>query len=722
MAKRVGPYEIAGQIGRGGMAVVYLARQPALGRQVALKELAPFGTPDETLARRFLREAQLASSLNHPNIVTVFDFIEQDGVSYIAMEYLERGSLRPFVGGMSLPQVAGVLEGLLAGLSHAEVVKVIHRDIKPENLLVTADGGVKIADFGISKAYQQVATEEMLTPAGATVGTPAYMAPEQAMALEIGPWTDLYQTGVVAYELLAGQVPFDADGSPIAVMMQHINEPVPPLPADIDPALAAWVLRMVAKEPADRPAGAREAFDELEEIVLAAAGPLWRRDARLTDPDPETEPAKPLTPAHFSSWHEYVPGEKTTPPADSSWWTAPQTPAPGSSWAGPPPVTPPPVEAIPPPPVETPPPVQAAPPVTPPPEPAATLPSADTPPPPSEPPATQLSTTPRRRRAPLLLGGLGLVVIAIIAAVVFGGGGGDPTPTPTATATPTPTVTPTATTGAAAGPFAVGARPDGVAVGAGAVWAVSSRQGTLTRIDPQTGDTTKVAVGDNPDSVLVALDRVWVTVSGEDKVVELSTDERPRVVGSIAVGQGPEGIAASGKAIWVANAGDGSVTQYIPASRATNTMDVGGRPVDVAIGGNAVWAADSANDTVVKIDGAHHAVVGSVGGIGGNPRAVAAVGEDVWVISADDGIVSRVESDTDAVADRVDVGGQPRDITTDGDSLWVTDRRRGRVVQIDAASARVVDQDSVDGGPLGVAVGFGAVWVTGFDSGDVTRL
>ena len=116
----------------------------------------------------------------------MFDFLEQDGVPYIAMEYLERGSLRPFVGRMSLAQVAGVLEGLLAALSHAEAMQIVHRDVKPENLLVTGEGGIKIADFGIAKAMQQVATEEMLTPAGATVGTPAYMAPEQAMAQEIG--------------------------------------------------------------------------------------------------------------------------------------------------------------------------------------------------------------------------------------------------------------------------------------------------------------------------------------------------------------------------------------------------------------------------------------------------------------------------------------------------------------------------------------------------------
>ena len=238
------------------MAVVYLAKQPVLGRSVALKELAPFLAGDPALAERFIREARVAGSLNHPNVVTVLDFLEQDGVPYIAMEYLERGSLRPFVGRMSLAQVAGVLEGLLAALSHAEVSRIVHRDVKPENLLITGDGGVKIADFGIAKAVQKVATEEMLTPAGATVGTPAYMAPEQAMAQEIGPWTDLYQTGVVAYELLTGEVPYRTEGAPIAVLMKHITDPVPDAPRGHRPR-ARGVGEAVDGQGAGRPPGQR---------------------------------------------------------------------------------------------------------------------------------------------------------------------------------------------------------------------------------------------------------------------------------------------------------------------------------------------------------------------------------------------------------------------------------------------------------------------------------
>ena len=135
--RTVGRYEILGEVGRGGMASVYLARQVDLGRNVALKELSAFHAADPMVAERFVRESHVAASLSHPNIVTVHDFFQEHGTPYIAMEYLERGSLRAYMKRLDLPQVAGVLEGLLAGLTHAEAAEIVHRDLKPENLLVT---------------------------------------------------------------------------------------------------------------------------------------------------------------------------------------------------------------------------------------------------------------------------------------------------------------------------------------------------------------------------------------------------------------------------------------------------------------------------------------------------------------------------------------------------------------------------------------------------------
>ena len=244
--KTVGRYEILREVGRGGMAMVYLARQTDLDRFVALKELGAFHASDPSFAHRFLRESRVAGSLCHPNIVTVHDYFEHDGTPYIAMEYVERGSLRPYVGRMNLAQIGGVLEGLLAGLTHAEAQGIVHRDLKPENLMVTADGRVKIADFGIAKATTKMQTGAFLTATGTTVGTPTYMAPEQAMAQDIGPWTDLYSVGCMAFELFTGNVPFHDSDAPMAILLRHVNEPIAPVKSirpEVDQRISDWIER-----------------------------------------------------------------------------------------------------------------------------------------------------------------------------------------------------------------------------------------------------------------------------------------------------------------------------------------------------------------------------------------------------------------------------------------------------------------------------------------------
>ena len=272
--RRVGRYEIVREIGRGATATVYLARQTDLDRQVALKELSGSHAADPSFFERFLRESRVAASLNHPNVVTVHEYFEHDGTAYIAMEYLERGSLRSFVGALTLPQIAGVLEGLLAGLEHAEARGIVHRDLKPENVMVSSTGTVKIADFGLAKALQ-ADPPAPITLTGTTVGTPAYMAPEQGLAGPVGPATDLYALGVIAYELLTGDVPYRDSDVPLGILLQHLNDPVPSprlVDPDIDPALATWVEHMLAKKPEERPASAAEAWESLDEVVSALSG------------------------------------------------------------------------------------------------------------------------------------------------------------------------------------------------------------------------------------------------------------------------------------------------------------------------------------------------------------------------------------------------------------------------------------------------------------------
>ncbi len=356
--KTVGRYEILREVGRGGMAMVYLARQTDLDRFVALKELAAFHASDAAFAQRFLRESRVAGSLSHPNIVTVHDYFEHDGTPYIAMEYVERGSLRPFVGTMSLAQIGGVLEGLLAGLAQAEQHGIVHRDLKPENLMVTSDGRVKIADFGIAKATNQMQTGAFLTATGTTVGTPTYMAPEQAMAQEIGPWTDLYSVGCMAFEMFTGRVPFHDSDAPMAILLRHVNEPIPPVKSiddSIDAGMSEWIERLLVKDPKGRTQSANEAWDDCEEIFIGLLGPRWRRGARLSGLTEQLDTPKPLTPApfdgapegdepsdDFESFGWGQPGPATPPPTDAP--AGPLEPGPIDVPTGPP--TPPPLEPV----------------------------------------------------------------------------------------------------------------------------------------------------------------------------------------------------------------------------------------------------------------------------------------------------------------------------------------------------------------------------------------
>jgi tRNA A-37 threonylcarbamoyl transferase component Bud32 len=280
----IGRYEILGELGSGAMATVHLARQLDLDRSVALKELHRIGVAESAVtASRFLREARLAGSLSHANIVTVYEYFEYDGRPYIAMEFVSGGSLRERLESLSLGQILGVLDGLLSALTHAEAHRIVHRDIKPENILVTADGRIKITDFGIAKAYT-LTSGESLTATGTAVGTPMYMAPEQVTGKQLTIATDLYAVGIVAFEMLFGYVPFGSGDTPHAILWQQVNEPLPDargLRPDLDLGLARWLENLLAKDPADRPASAAQALEALEEIALELLGNRWRREAPL---------------------------------------------------------------------------------------------------------------------------------------------------------------------------------------------------------------------------------------------------------------------------------------------------------------------------------------------------------------------------------------------------------------------------------------------------------
>ena len=252
--QRLGRYQIHQEIGRGGMARVYRATDTLLQRQIALKILAPQLSHDPEFATRFEREAVTAANLRHPAIITIFDVGESDGLRYIAMEYIAGRTLNEVLaerGRLGLALCVAVLAPVADALQFAHGQGAVHRDVKPHNILVDTDGRVLLTDFGI--AVGPKAGAERLTQAGMFMGTPEYLSPEQAQAQPPGSASDIYSLGIVAFEALAGRVPFE--GAAPQLIMAHVYTPPPALTA-LDPALPreldAIIARALAKEPTAR--------------------------------------------------------------------------------------------------------------------------------------------------------------------------------------------------------------------------------------------------------------------------------------------------------------------------------------------------------------------------------------------------------------------------------------------------------------------------------------
>ncbi len=266
-----GRYMIVRKLGAGGMADVYLAEDQELGRRIAIKILNDRHANDAQFIERFRREAKNAAALNHPNIVSIYDRGEAEDTYYIAMEYLDGRTLKELVVGRGPAPVNVAVEyarQILSALRFAHRHGIVHRDIKPHNVLVDREGRVKVTDFGIARA----GTSQM-TEAGSIVGTAQYLSPEQARGTEVDQRSDLYSLGVVLYELLTGQTPFDGE-TPVEIAMKHLSAtPRPPsqirrgVPRDLDMV----VMRALAKDPSARYQSAEEMEADLERVLRGAA-------------------------------------------------------------------------------------------------------------------------------------------------------------------------------------------------------------------------------------------------------------------------------------------------------------------------------------------------------------------------------------------------------------------------------------------------------------------
>jgi CheY-like chemotaxis protein/tRNA A-37 threonylcarbamoyl transferase component Bud32 len=261
-------YEIIRVVGRGGMGTVYLARDLELGEEVAIKTLRVELLMDDTLLERFKGEIRLTYRITHRNVVRTHYFGEWSGAYYLTMEYVEGVTLRQLIdtrGRLGVPSTLAIGSQLAESLAVAHEQGVIHRDIKPQNLLLDAEGVLKVMDFGIARLAER---SSELTEVGLVVGTPAYMSPEQLLADQLDPRSDLYSAGLVLYECLTGRLPFEAR-SAVALISKILTEE-PPTPATLNPeiplALSELITRLIARAPENRVQSARELAEQLAKM------------------------------------------------------------------------------------------------------------------------------------------------------------------------------------------------------------------------------------------------------------------------------------------------------------------------------------------------------------------------------------------------------------------------------------------------------------------------
>jgi WD40 repeat protein len=276
-------YEVLGELGRGGMGIVYKARQVGLSRLVALKVVLAGAHAGADELARFRREAEAIARLHHPNVIEIYQLGESDGVPFFSMEFCAGGSLARKLAGRPLSprKAAGLVERLARGVQAAHAVGVIHRDLKPANVLLTEDGIPKITDFGLAR---KVEGSTALTASGAIVGTPSYMAPEQAAGegKHVGPAADVYGLGAILYECLTGRPPFHA-ATAVDTLVQVLDSP-PVAPSQLRPRvparLEAICLRCLAKRPAQRFGSAAQLADELRRFLDGLPSEVQPRDGR----------------------------------------------------------------------------------------------------------------------------------------------------------------------------------------------------------------------------------------------------------------------------------------------------------------------------------------------------------------------------------------------------------------------------------------------------------
>jgi YVTN family beta-propeller protein len=696
MGSTIAGYRVEAVAGRGGMGVVYRAVQLGLDRPVALKLIAPELADDATFRQRFELESQTAASIDHPNVIPVYEAGEAEGRLFIAMRWvpgIDLGVLIRREGRLPPSRAVRVVGQVAAALDAAHRRGLVHRDVKPGNILLTEHGEehVYLTDFGLTKHAASVGG---MTKTGQFVGTPDYTAPEQIRGERADARTDVYALGCVLFQALAGKVPFERD-SEVAKIYAHLTDPPPSL-ADTVPEAAApldrVVARALAKQPEQRYPSAGDLGRAARAAVLGAplAGPERTVATGLAAPTK----ASPTIPS---------PADPTIPsPAE------PTVPSPAEAGAG-----------------------QPADPTVPSPDRPATPITTPLQAPPTQPPATpplppaapgQPAAPPRRRRLALLIALPVLVVAGVLSAIVLGGGsgdesggggggGGDGSSGPRVAET-----------------IKLGGGPDGMAIDGNVLWVTDQEKNVVRRVDVETNKRIgrAIPVGNNPDGIVPDGDKVWVANIDDGTVSQLqeSGDGTVTEKKTVTVGGLPEGLALGDEWLWVTTGTNGKVARVDRASAtALDPIDIGKNTVGVLVTEDTVFVSDKGTDEVTRLDPDTAEISGTPSKVGGKPRGLVEADGSVWVANSSGDSVSRINASNGRVVNKsIRVGDNPRDVTFADGYIWVANTDSGTVTRIDAETAKRARRIRVGEKPASIIAGAGSVWVSNSGEGTLSRI
>ena len=634
--QRVGAYVLGDLLGRGGMGVVYEAQHVHLGRKVALKLLAPEWGQSAEFRARFLRESQLAATLEHPGIVTVYDAGEVDGVLYLAMRFVPGTDLAALLAQrVFLPpdETLSIVGQVASALDAAHAAGLVHRDVKPANVMIEGERSY-LTDFGLTK--RTTAESHQLTATGQFFGTVDYVAPEQIQGAEQDGRVDVYALGCVLFECLTGSRPYPRD-SQLAVIYAHLREP-PPRATQLRPGLPPGIDTVIASAMAKAP---ERRYPTCGAMAEAARQAMSGQAAPPAVVDQPTAPLAPPTGALDTGALPTAPLPPEAPPPETRrrrpfaaavvlvvLAAAAVVAVLALSGGGNPKKT------------------------------AATTPT------PNPAPA---AADPNIVGTPLHVGErpIGIVNRNGFLWVADNAAG---------------KVIRLRPDGSGRKEIAVGRGPFDMASNSTSVWAANSQSHTVTRIETATARAgPQIPVGATPLFLTAEEDFVYVSNSGDDTVTVLDARTGQPAGAPVRVGKDPRGIGANGRVAFVANHGSDTVSR-IENGQVAQTIPVGRNPVGIAARKDAIWVANEGDDTVSRIDAGTGRVTSTK--VGSRPYAVGFDDPYMWVADRGSNDVVRLDPKTGRRVGRpIPVPGEPLNMTQADGFLWIT-----------AAGARTVTQ------------------------------